>query len=72
MNILPCIVSALVGIILGFLLTDAYKNNVRKNQGIPQYGVIEKLRKDCEAELPRNKICLTEAVIELKIVDRVE
>lgn len=72
MDGLQCLISGAMGAIFGLIISFAHESNTRENQGIPRSEVIEQLRKDCEAELPRNKICLTEAIIELKIVDRVK
>lgn len=72
MDVIKCIASGIMGAIIGIIVIAAHDDNTRSNQGIPRSEVIEERRKACEAELPRNKICITEAIIKLKIVDRVE
>lgn len=69
MNILAWIISLLLVALMIFGIETTMNRQVRDRQGIPQEEVIESLRQNCELKLPRDKICVTEAIIQLKIVD---
>lgn len=70
MNILAWIISLLLVALMIFGIETTMNRQVRDRQGIPQEEVIESLRQNCELKLPRDKICVTEAIIQLKIVDK--
>ena len=64
------IISLFLMSLVTFAFTNTIDRNARDKQGIPQEEVIESLRQNCELKLPRDKICVTEAIIQLKIVDK--